>query len=126
MAYLHKDIKKSGLLVYLVSIFAITLWGISYIWTDMLIELDIPVHTYYTQTVYWVPPRFFVESLTKSIVFAIIVTGICCLRGFEAGEDSLGIGRATTSSVVTSIIVIIVADTLMARMFNMIFYGSAV
>lgn len=89
-------------------------------------ELDIPVHTYYTQTVYWVPPRFFVESLTKSIVFAIIVTGICCLRGFEAGEDSLGIGRATTSSVVTSIIVIIVADTLMARMFNMIFYGSAV
>ena len=43
MAYLHKDIKKSGLLVYLVSIFAITLWGISYIWTDMLIELDIPV-----------------------------------------------------------------------------------
>ena len=89
-------------------------------------ELDIPVHTYYTQTVYWVPPRFFVESLTKSIVFAIIVTGICCLRGFEAEEDSLGIGRATTSSVVTSIIVIIVADTLMARMFNMIFYGSAV
>ena len=46
--------------------------------------------------------------------------------GFEAEEDSLGIGRATTSSVVTSIIVIIVADTLMARMFNMIFYGSAV
>ena len=43
MAYLHKDIRKSGLLVYLVSIFAITLWGISYIWTDMLIELDIPV-----------------------------------------------------------------------------------
>lgn len=29
--------------LYLVSILAITLWGISYIWTDKLIHLDIPV-----------------------------------------------------------------------------------
>ena len=29
--------------LYLVSILAITLWGISYIWTDRLIHLGIPV-----------------------------------------------------------------------------------
>lgn len=40
---MKKDIKGSKLLVYLVSVFAIILWGISYIWTDMLIRLDIPV-----------------------------------------------------------------------------------
>lgn len=34
---------RSGLLVYIVSTFAIILWGISYIWTDRLISLDIPV-----------------------------------------------------------------------------------
>ena len=34
---------NSKLLVYLVSVFAIILWGISYIWTDILIKLDIPV-----------------------------------------------------------------------------------
>jgi len=90
------------------------------------VELQMPIHAYYTQTIYWVPPRFFVESLSKSVVFAVIITGICCLRGFDADEDSLGVGRATTSSVVTSIVAIILADTLMARMFNMIFYGSAV
>ena len=39
----NKHVNRSNLLVYLVSIFAITLWGISYIWTDMLIRLDIPV-----------------------------------------------------------------------------------
>ena len=43
MEHLNKDIKKSKFLIYLVSVFSITLWGISYIWTDMLIELDIPV-----------------------------------------------------------------------------------
>lgn len=40
---MKKDIKGSKLLVYLVSVFAIILWGISYIWTDMLIRRDIPV-----------------------------------------------------------------------------------
>ena len=43
MLHLNKELKKSKLLVYLVSVFAIILWGISYIWTDMLINLDIPV-----------------------------------------------------------------------------------
>ena len=90
------------------------------------IELQMPLHAYYLQTVYWVPPRFFVESIVKSVVFAVIITGICCMRGFNAGQDSLGVGKATTSSVVTSIISIIVADTLMARVFNMIFYGAPV
>lgn len=35
--------QKSKVLIYLVSVFAITLWGISYIWTDMLIRLNISV-----------------------------------------------------------------------------------
>ena len=90
------------------------------------IELQMPLHAYYLQTVHWVPPRFFVESIVKSVVFAVIITGICCMRGFNAEQDSLGVGKATTSSVVTSIISIIVADTLMARVFNMIFYGAPV
>ncbi len=89
-------------------------------------ELDMPMSSYYMQTVNWVPLKFFVESFIKSIVFAVIITGISCMRGFDAKEDSLGVGRATTSAVVTSIIWIILADTLMARMFNLIFYGSAV
>lgn len=38
-----RSLSNSKLLVYLVSVFAIILWGISYIWTDILIKLDIPV-----------------------------------------------------------------------------------
>lgn len=36
-------IKQSKLLTYIVSIFAITLWGMSYIWTDKLISKGIPI-----------------------------------------------------------------------------------
>lgn len=38
-----KKTRNSSILVYIVSTFAITLWGISYIWTDKLIALNIPV-----------------------------------------------------------------------------------
>lgn len=36
-------VKPSKLLIYIASIFAITLWGMSYIWTDKLIALNIPI-----------------------------------------------------------------------------------
>ena len=36
-------VQPSKLLVYIASSFAIVLWGMSYIWTDRLIELNIPV-----------------------------------------------------------------------------------
>jgi len=87
-------------------------------------SLQLPPETYYSQTIEWVAPRFFVESILKSVVFSIIITIIACMRGFQAEENSLGVGRATTSSVVSSIITIILADFMMAKMFNVIFYGA--
>lgn len=36
-------VHPSKVLTYIASIFAITLWGMSYIWTDKLIALDIPI-----------------------------------------------------------------------------------
>lgn len=36
-------VQPSKVLIYIASIFAITLWGMSYIWTDQLIALNIPI-----------------------------------------------------------------------------------
>ena len=36
-------VQPSKVLVYIASMFAITLWGMSYIWTDKLIALNIPI-----------------------------------------------------------------------------------
>ena len=36
-------VQPSKTLVYIASVFAITLWGMSYIWTDQLIALNIPI-----------------------------------------------------------------------------------
>lgn len=86
------------------------------------IQLGIPYITYYNQTVYWVLPRYFFEGLLKSGVFALIITGVGCMRGFETGDDAIAVGRSATSSVVTSIFLIIVADTILSMIFNTIFF----
>ena len=50
-------IQPSKTLVYIASIFAITLWGMSYIWTDKLIALGIPI-------IYFVYVRILLAGLT--------------------------------------------------------------
>jgi len=62
-----------------------------------------------------------VTGLIKSVSFAIIITIVGVYRGltFTGGAD--GVGRATTSSVVTSIFTIIVMDSI----WGLIFYFKA-
>ena len=53
----------------------------------------------------------------KSVVFSVIVTTICCYRGYYAhkagqGQGARGVSLATTNAVVNSCIMILVADYL--------------
>ncbi len=58
-----------------------------------------------------------VTGLIKSLSFAVIITIVGVYRGltFTGGAD--GVGRATTSSVVTSIFTIIVMDSIWGIVF---------
>jgi phospholipid/cholesterol/gamma-HCH transport system permease protein len=54
------------------------------------------------------------EGITKSIVFGAIVASVSCLRGLQTGEGPRAVGESTTRSVVSSILFIILADTIIA------------
>ena len=54
------------------------------------------------------------EGITKSIVFGAIVASVSCLRGLQTGEGPRAVGESTTRSVVSSILLIILADTIIA------------
>ncbi|MFQ5952375.1 MAG: MlaE family ABC transporter permease [Candidatus Omnitrophota bacterium] len=56
-------------------------------------------------------------GLIKSISFAIIICLISCQEGMRAQGGAEGVGRATTSSVVRSFILIIVADCFFTALF---------
>lgn len=52
-------------------------------------------------------------GLIKSIVFGIIVAMTGCMNGIRCGRSALAVGEATTNAVVSGIVAVIVADSLL-------------
>ena len=44
--------------------------------------------------------------VVKSVAFGLVVSSICCKKGFQASGGARGVGEATAKAVVASIIVI--------------------
>lgn len=56
-------------------------------------------------------------GLFKSLIFGMIIALIGCYHGFKTTGGAEGVGKATTISVVTSFILIILADAILTAMF---------
>ena len=57
-------------------------------------------------------------GLAKSLFFGAIVGLTGCLRGLHCDRSAAGVGTATSSAVVTSISLVVVADAVFALIFN--------
>ncbi len=49
-------------------------------------------------------------GFVKSVSFGLIITWVCCYKGFHAPPMAIGVSRATTESVVLSFVLILVWD----------------
>lgn len=82
--------------------------------------LDIP------STAYWIEMQTAVDlsdittGVIKAVSFGVIVGLSGCLRGLHSERSAIGVGRATTSAVVTAILLLVVADAVYAVIFNML------
>lgn len=56
-------------------------------------------------------------GLSKSFVFALIISLVGCYQGIKTKEGAVGVGEATTLSVVTSFILIILADCVLTGIY---------
>jgi len=56
-------------------------------------------------------------GLLKTVVFGIIIASVGCNQGFKAAGGAEGVGRATTVSVVTSCILILLSDVFLTGLF---------
>ena len=79
--------------------------------------LDLTFHTYIIQSLKTINVFDVVTSLIKAAVFAGLIAGVGCQRGFQVFSGAQDVGKFTTSAVVSAIFLIVVTDSIFAIMF---------
>jgi phospholipid/cholesterol/gamma-HCH transport system permease protein len=77
--------------------------------------------TYLQATIDAMVERDILIGLTKSAIFAVVITAVGCQEGFSTGLGSEEVGKSTTAAVVKSIFLCVVMDLV----FTSIFYITA-
>jgi phospholipid/cholesterol/gamma-HCH transport system permease protein len=80
--------------------------------------LGLPVQVYVRQTAAAMAFWDIASGLVKSVAFALLISGVGCLRGFQASTGAESVGRITTSAIVAGIFLIIVADAIFTIVFH--------
>jgi phospholipid/cholesterol/gamma-HCH transport system permease protein len=62
-----------------------------------------------------------VQGLAKPLVFAFIVATVGCYQGLRVKGGTQGVGRATTTAVVVSSVLVLVADLFLAKLLLYVF-----
>ncbi|MBX3360567.1 MAG: ABC transporter permease [Phycisphaeraceae bacterium] len=87
--------------------------------TVSVLVLDIPVSTYIDNTLNQAKLVDFVTGTLKATVFGALIGVIACGNGLKVTGGAAGVGNATTSTVVQSVVAIVIADLV----FTAIFYA---
>lgn len=80
-------------------------------------SLKINPGLYMDMTVRFLQLKDIYTGLIKSLVFAIIIVIVGCYEGLQAHGGAEGVGRSTTVSVVSSFIMVILADCVLTGIF---------
>lgn len=83
-----------------------------------VLGLDLTAYTYLQDTRASLTITDIIPSLIKAGVFALLIAGIGCQRGFQVRGGAEAVGTATTSAVVAALFLIIVTDSAFALAFH--------
>jgi phospholipid/cholesterol/gamma-HCH transport system permease protein len=84
--------------------------------TSVLV-LGVPAKSYINATQDAVVMKDFITGLVKAGVFGMLISMIACYEGLNVTGGAVGVGRATTSTVVKSIVALIGTDALFTSVF---------
>jgi phospholipid/cholesterol/gamma-HCH transport system permease protein len=79
---------------------------------------DIGTFEYYQQTVRAMEWTHIWGGVFKGTVYGILIAFAGCLRGIQCGRSAQAVGEATTSAVVTSILFIVIAASLLTILYQ--------
>lgn len=80
-------------------------------------KLNFNAAGYLRQTVDYLEWMDVVSGLVKASVFGFLIAMLGCFHGYASGGGAQGVGRATTNSVVSASIMILVVDYMLTELF---------
>jgi phospholipid/cholesterol/gamma-HCH transport system permease protein len=83
-----------------------------------IIDLDLTARGYLIETLTAVHAWDVLTGLLKSLVFAVAIALIACQQGFAATGGAEGVGKRTTSTVVTCLFAVVILDALFTVAFR--------
>ncbi len=85
--------------------------------TFVALGLGYPLSLIFHQLLAAIDLRDIALNVVKGIVFGVIVSAVGCLRGFQTRQGPSAVGVSTTRAVVSSIVLIVIADAVLAVIF---------
>lgn len=79
--------------------------------------LGVPYELYEANTLSQLTSQDFLTGLAKGGVFGLILGSIACHNGLKVTGGAAGVGRATTDTVVQTIVCVIIADLIFTGLF---------
>ncbi|HEX6810565.1 MAG TPA: ABC transporter permease [Planctomycetota bacterium] len=83
-------------------------------WLVALAVYDIDTESYVQTSILYLDMTAIVFGLVKSVVFAALITTICCYHGLIAEGGPMGLGRNIMVAVVRTIVMLVVAEAVLA------------
>jgi phospholipid/cholesterol/gamma-HCH transport system permease protein len=80
-------------------------------------KLNFNPSAYLRQTVDYLEWMDVMSGLVKAAVFGFLIALLGCFHGYNSGGGAQGVGRATTNSVVSASIMILVVDYMLTELF---------
>jgi phospholipid/cholesterol/gamma-HCH transport system permease protein len=80
-------------------------------------EFDVDYRLYYNTVARNLTLADIVSGLGKTVVFGFIIAIVGCYKGLETVGGTEGLGKATTATVVTSAIIVLISDFFLTKFF---------
>ncbi len=96
------------------------LFGIAGGFVVGMVQLDLPFTAYYQETTKYITVWHISQGVIKSVVFALLISAVGCLRGLRTDGGAQGVGTSTTSAVVSGIFLVVVADSVLTIIFQIL------
>ena len=85
--------------------------------------LNLSPGTFMAQIYSSVTPTDVYSGLIKALVFGFIFGWVSCYKGYRCGFGAIGVNKATTQSVVTSSVSVLVVDYFLTSVLTRVFMG---